>query len=119
MAAQAASDEEILQLATVAQTWRADPVAFVQHTFREDPEGHRVAVLACDPQSPLSGGALLGDRFRMGSPTDDGVFIDRTVFGGDMIEFGPAADLDIVQMSVRSDDRLAADNSLPAQTAAG
>jgi LAO/AO transport system kinase len=34
-----------------------------------------VAVLACDPQSPLSGGALLGDRFRMGSPTDDGVFI--------------------------------------------
>jgi LAO/AO transport system kinase len=37
--------------------------------------GHKVAVLACDPQSPLSGGALLGDRFRMGSPLDDGVFI--------------------------------------------
>ena len=36
---------------------------------------HKVAVLACDPQSPLSGGALLGDRFRMGSTTDDGVFI--------------------------------------------
>jgi LAO/AO transport system ATPase len=35
-----------------------------------------VAVLACDPQSPVSGGALLGDRFRMPSrPTDDGVFI--------------------------------------------
>jgi LAO/AO transport system ATPase len=35
-----------------------------------------VAVLACDPQSPLSGGALLGDRFRMPSrPEDDGVFI--------------------------------------------
>ena len=34
-----------------------------------------IAVLACDPQSPLSGGALLGDRFRMGSSTDDGVFI--------------------------------------------
>jgi LAO/AO transport system ATPase len=35
-----------------------------------------VAVLACDPQSPLSGGALLGDRFRMANrPTDDGVFI--------------------------------------------
>src|ERR1019366_6821193 len=31
-------------------------------------QGHKVAVLACDPQSPLSGGALLGDRFRMGSP---------------------------------------------------
>jgi LAO/AO transport system ATPase len=35
-----------------------------------------VAVLACDPQSPLTGGALLGDRFRMpASPNDDGVFI--------------------------------------------
>src|SRR5262245_37516106 len=38
--------------------------------------GQTVAVLACDPQSPLSGGALLGDRFRMPSrPEDDGVFI--------------------------------------------
>src|SRR5689334_1469407 len=26
-----------------------------------------VAVLACDPQSPLTGGALLGDRIRMPS----------------------------------------------------
>ncbi|HKB37210.1 MAG TPA: hypothetical protein VKD72_12210 [Gemmataceae bacterium] len=34
-----------------------------------------VAVLACDPQSPLSGGALLGDRFRMPNQPDDGVFI--------------------------------------------
>jgi LAO/AO transport system ATPase len=38
-------------------------------------EGETVAVLACDPESPLSGGALLGDRFRMGSRLDDGVFI--------------------------------------------
>lgn len=38
--------------------------------------GQSVAVLACDPESPLSGGALLGDRFRMPSrPDDDGVFI--------------------------------------------
>jgi LAO/AO transport system ATPase len=35
-----------------------------------------VAVLACDPQSPVSGGALLGDRYRMPfKPDDDGVFI--------------------------------------------
>jgi LAO/AO transport system ATPase len=35
-----------------------------------------VAVLACDPQSPLTGGALLGDRFRMPAfPEDQGVFI--------------------------------------------
>jgi LAO/AO transport system ATPase len=38
--------------------------------------GLTVAVLACDPQSPLSGGALLGDRFRMPSrPDDAGVYI--------------------------------------------
>ena len=34
-----------------------------------------VAVLACDPQSPLSGGALLGDRFRMPNQPDEGIFI--------------------------------------------
>jgi LAO/AO transport system ATPase len=35
-----------------------------------------VAVLACDPQSPLTGGALLGDRVRMPSrPDDAGLFI--------------------------------------------
>jgi LAO/AO transport system kinase len=39
-------------------------------------ENQTVAVLACDPRSPLTGGALLGDRFRMpASPEDDGVFI--------------------------------------------
>jgi LAO/AO transport system ATPase len=39
-------------------------------------EGLSVAVLACDPESPLSGGALLGDRQRMPSrPEDDKVFI--------------------------------------------
>jgi LAO/AO transport system ATPase len=35
-----------------------------------------VGVLACDPQSPLTGGALLGDRIRMPNrPADDAVFI--------------------------------------------
>jgi LAO/AO transport system kinase len=39
-------------------------------------EKQTVAVLACDPRSPLTGGALLGDRFRMPvSPEDEGVFI--------------------------------------------
>ena len=42
-----------------------------------------VAVLACDPQSPLSGGALLGDRFRMPArPDDDGVFIRSLAAAG-------------------------------------
>lgn len=38
--------------------------------------GERVAVLAVDPVSPLTGGAVLGDRTRMGAHSlDDGVFI--------------------------------------------
>ncbi len=38
--------------------------------------GRRVAVLAVDPSSPFTGGALLGDRIRMGDhATDPGVFI--------------------------------------------
>jgi LAO/AO transport system ATPase len=46
-------------------------------------QGRTVAVLACDPQSPLSGGALLGDRFRMPSrPDDDGVFIRSLAAAG-------------------------------------
>jgi LAO/AO transport system kinase len=39
-------------------------------------DGHRVGVLAVDPSSPFSGGALLGDRVRMQShATDRDVFI--------------------------------------------
>ncbi len=39
-------------------------------------EKKTVAVLACDPESPLTGGALLGDRFRLASDAvDEGVFI--------------------------------------------
>lgn len=38
--------------------------------------GQRVAVLAVDPSSPFSGGALLGDRVRMAAhATDAGVFV--------------------------------------------
>jgi LAO/AO transport system kinase len=38
--------------------------------------GDRVGVLAVDPSSPFSGGALLGDRVRMAEHTEDtGVFI--------------------------------------------
>jgi GTPase len=39
-------------------------------------EDNRVAVLAVDPSSPFTGGAILGDRVRMGDHAlDDGVFI--------------------------------------------
>ena len=47
--------------------------ALVRHLRARD---LRVGVLAVDPSSPFSGGALLGDRVRMGDhATDPGVFI--------------------------------------------
>lgn len=48
-------------------------------------EGLRVAVIAVDPSSTASGGALLGDRLRMGGdPEDDDLFI-RSQAAGDML----------------------------------
>ncbi|WP_420124439.1 methylmalonyl Co-A mutase-associated GTPase MeaB [Nakamurella sp.] len=60
--------------------------------------GARVAVLAVDPSSPFSGGALLGDRVRMGvHGTDPGVFIrsmsSRGELGGLSAATAGAADL--------------------------
>ena len=54
----------------------------------------RVGVLAVDPSSPISGGALLGDRLRMQvKEGDDGVFIrslsSRGEFGGVSSQVGP------------------------------
>ncbi len=60
--------------------------------------GRRVAVLAVDPSSPFSGGALLGDRVRMGEhATDTGVYIrsmsSRGELGGLSAATPAAADL--------------------------
>ncbi len=57
--------------------------------------GHSVAVLACDPQSPLTGGALLGDRIRMPNRTyDDAVFIRSLATPGG--QSGIAANIDLM-----------------------
>jgi LAO/AO transport system kinase len=37
--------------------------------------GHKVAVLAVDPSSPITGGAILGDRVRMISSIDNGIYM--------------------------------------------
>ncbi len=60
--------------------------------------GRRVAVLAVDPSSPVSGGALLGDRVRMGEGGDpEGVFIrsvsSRGHLGGLSLMAGRIIDL--------------------------
>jgi LAO/AO transport system kinase len=48
-------------------------------------KGHRVGVVAVDPTSPYSGGAILGDRIRMQRHTlDDGVFIRSLATRGHM-----------------------------------
>lgn len=57
--------------------------------------GLRVAVLASDPQSPLTGGALLGDRVRVQfAPDDEGVYFrslsTRGAAGGVSAATGPA-----------------------------
>jgi len=51
------------------------------------PQGKKIAVLAIDPSSPLSGGAVLGDRLRFGpAATSENVFVRsmaaRTSLGG-------------------------------------
>lgn len=55
--------------------------------------GERVAVVACDPASPVTGGAFLGDRMRMGGPSgvDPGVFIRSIASRGPGAEIPPAA----------------------------
>ncbi len=73
--------------------------------YRE--QGLRVAVLAIDPTSPYSGGAILGDRIRMQQHfTDEGVFIrsiaTRGHLGGlsrstgDVLHVLHAAEFDVV-----------------------
>ena len=42
-------------------------------------QGNRVAVLAVDPSSPFSGGALLGDRIRMSAHINDSDVLIRSV----------------------------------------
>lgn len=70
-------------------------------------DGRKVAVLAVDPSSPLTGGAILGDRLRMSSlVADPGVYIrsmaTRGAHGGlsdaalDAIDVLDAAGFDVV-----------------------
>ncbi|HLE77054.1 MAG TPA: methylmalonyl Co-A mutase-associated GTPase MeaB [bacterium] len=53
--------------------------------------GHRVAVVAVDPTSPFSGGAILGDRIRMQDhASDPGVFIRSMATRGSLGGLAPA-----------------------------
>lgn len=54
--------------------------------------GERVAILAVDPSSPFSGGAVLGDRIRMSQAmADDGIFIRSLATRGSLGGLSPAS----------------------------
>jgi LAO/AO transport system kinase len=54
--------------------------------------GPRVGIIAVDPTSPFSGGAVLGDRIRMQSlSTDEGVYIRSMATRGHLGGLAPAA----------------------------
>jgi len=57
-------------------------IAKLGHKLRE--RGKRVAVVAVDPSSPVSGGALLGDRLRMMSGKPDRDFFVRSLSSGEV-----------------------------------
>ncbi|HEV2494118.1 MAG TPA: methylmalonyl Co-A mutase-associated GTPase MeaB [Terriglobia bacterium] len=54
--------------------------------------GHRVGIVAVDPTSPFSGGAILGDRIRMQSVAgNDGVYVRSMATRGQLGGLAPAA----------------------------
>lgn len=72
---------------------KSTTIAALVGAYRE--RGLRVAVLAVDPSSPFSGGALLGDRIRMAAHINDPEVLIRSVAArghlGGLAEAVPAA----------------------------
>jgi LAO/AO transport system kinase len=72
---------------------KSTTIAALVGAYRE--RGMRVAVLAVDPSSPFSGGALLGDRIRMAAHINDPAVLIRSVAArghlGGLAEVVPAA----------------------------
>jgi LAO/AO transport system kinase len=63
--------------------------AYVEALLRD---GKTVGIIAVDPSSPVSGGAILGDRLRMTATlADDGVFMRSLASGGHLGGLCPAA----------------------------
>jgi LAO/AO transport system kinase len=63
--------------------------AFTQHARAE---GKTIGIIAVDPSSPVSGGAILGDRIRMTATIDDdGVFMRSLASRGHLGGLSPAA----------------------------
>jgi LAO/AO transport system kinase len=66
-----------------------------------------VAVLAVDPSSPVTGGAMLGDRIRMQSHVDDvGVYVRSMATRGQLGGLAPAAREAVALLEMAGFDRL-------------
>lgn len=61
------SDAPVIALTGSGGVGKSSLLGMLAAHFAE--HGERVAVLACDPESPLTGGALLGDRCRIAGPS--------------------------------------------------
>ena len=80
-------------------------IAVLIEKIRE--KGETVAVLAVDPSSPFTGGAILGDRIRMQAHVDDeGVFVRSMATRGHLGGLAEASSDAIRLMSVAGFDRL-------------
>ncbi|MGN2639954.1 ArgK/MeaB family GTPase [Nocardia takedensis] len=77
LAALAAAEARVIGVTGPPGAGKSTTVAALVGRYRE--RGLRVAVLAVDPSSPYSGGALLGDRIRMAQHVDDPDVLIRSV----------------------------------------
>lgn len=95
----------VVGLTGVPGSGKSTMVAALTREFRK--AGKTVGIVAIDPSSPFSGGAILGDRVRMtGFAEDDGVFIrsmaTRGALGGlaraslDTVDVLDAAGFDVI-----------------------
>jgi LAO/AO transport system kinase len=95
----------VIGVTGVMGTGKSSLIRELTREFRN--QGKRVGIIAIDPTSPFSGGALLGDRVRMMDfSMDDGVFIrsmgTRGMLGGltsavyDVVEILDASGKDVI-----------------------
>ncbi|OBI85317.1 ArgK/MeaB family GTPase [Mycobacterium asiaticum] len=71
------SDVRVIGITGPPGAGKSTTIAALVGAYRE--QGRRVAVLAVDPSSPFSGGALLGDRIRMTAHINDSDVLIRSV----------------------------------------
>lgn len=102
---QHAGSAHVVGITGVMGSGKSSLIFELAHSYRK--QGKKVGVIAIDPTSPFSGGALLGDRVRMMElAADDKVFIrsmgTRGMLGGlassvyDVVEILDAAGMDII-----------------------